>query len=816
MNFIGENLLPGQIGYFLITLAFTGSIVAAIAFFKSNAEKDALLKNSWFNIAKWSYLAASVSIVGIILCLLYILFNHLFEYEYAWKHSDRSLQMEYILSSLWEGQEGSFLLWAFWHAVLGLVIIFNKNRWVAGVAGVISIAQVLIMSMVLGIYFGDFQIGHNPFILIRNSGMLDAAPIFFDPQTGALRADYLSMIQDGNGLNATLQNYWMTIHPPMLFLGFAACIVPYAYALTGLINKDHSWTRPVLPWASFAAMSLGVGIMMGAAWAYESLNFGGYWAWDPVENASMVPWLILISGLHTNLIYVHAKYSLKSTYLFYILSFIFIIYSTYLTRSGVLGDTSVHSFTGNDMNWQLLTFIFAFLLPGIYFLIKRWKEIPTISKEENMYSREFWMFIGSLILFISGLIIIGKTSMPVFNKIFKTNIAQPEDVLFSYNQVQIFIALLIGILTAITQYFKYKNTPRGYFVKKIMLPTIISVIASLLISIFGNINYTQHGAGFLMAIHLALFASIYAVVANIGYIFIVLKGKIKVSGASVAHIGFGMILLGVLLSSSKKEILSINTTFKVFEKTKDEDPAENITLFKGVPTDMGKYMVTYLNDSINERDRKMYFHIHLETKDGKEEFDLYPYVLKNNKGSEGFGATPNSKHYWHSDIYAYVSAFQLATADTASFRNVEVAVGDTTFYSNGMLVLNNVAVNQSADNIPKLSDNQMSMTLDMTVISKTGNKYPIKPGVVVNNGNEIVQISDTAASQGLVVKFNKVSNTQSGKLEIGIKESNTLSDFLTLKVIKFPFVGVLWLGIIVMAIGFVLSMFQRASRRSNI
>ena len=733
----------------------------------------------------------------------------MFEYEYAWKHSDRSLQPEYIFSSLWEGQEGSFLLWAFWHAVLGLFIIFKKNNWSAGVAGTLSIAQIIIMSMVLGLYIGDLQIGHNPFILIRNSGLLESAPVFFD-STGQLRQDYLSLILDGSGLNATLQNYWMTIHPPILFLGFAATIIPYGFALTGLINNDHSWTKLVLPWASFAAASLGVGIMMGAAWAYESLNFGGYWAWDPVENASLVPWLILVSGLHTNLIYVHTKYSLKSTYLFYILSFVFIIYSTYLTRSGILGDTSVHSFTGNDMNWQLLTFIFTFFLTAAYFLIKRWKIIPSIKKEESMYSREFWMFIGSLILFISALIIIGKTSMPVFNKIFKTNIAQPEDVLFSYNQVQIFIGILVGLLTAVTQFLKYKDTPKSYFGKKILIATIISVVASLLISIFGNIDYTKHGAGFLMAIHLAIFASIYAIVANIWYIFIVLKGKIKISGASVAHVGFGMILLGVLLSSSKKEILSINTTFQVFEKTKDEDPAENITLFRNIPIDMGKYMVTYLNDSINTRDRKMYFHINFKTKDGKEEFNLYPYVLKNNKGNEGFGATPNSKHYWHSDIYAYVSAFQKATTDTATFRNVEMKVGDTTFYSGGMIVLNDVKVNSPEQSA---STDELSMTLDMTAISKTGEKYPINPGVTVRNGNEILPLNDTVSSQGLVIKFNKVSDSNRGNLEIGVKESLTINDFLTLKVIKFPFVAVLWLGIVVMAIGFVMSIFQRKSKR---
>lgn len=815
MNFIGEHLLPGQIGYFLITIAFVGSLVAAISFFKANGAKNDLEKNSWYRIGKISFSVVSLSIIGIISLLIYILFNRFFEYEYAWKHSDLSLQTEYVFSALWEGQEGSFLLWAFWHAILGMIIVWRKGKWSAGVAGVISVAQVVIISMILGIYIGHFQIGNNPFILIRNSGMLDAAPMFKDA-AGNLRADYLSMISDGSGLNATLQNYWMTIHPPMLFIGFASTIIPFAFAFTGLINKDHTWTKPALPWSSFSAAVLGVGIMMGAAWAYESLNFGGYWAWDPVENASLVPWLILVAGLHTNLIFVHSGYSLKSTYLFYTLSFLFILYSTYLTRSGVLGDTSVHAFTGIDINWQLLTLLLLFCIPSIALLIKRWKTIPSVKKEEQMYSREFWMFIGALVMVVGALIIIGKTSTPVFNKIFGTSIAQPEDVLFSYNQIQIFIGLIISVLTAITQYLKYKDTTPAYFGRKILWPTIISVIVSVLISIFGNIDYTTHGAGFLLAIHLALFASVYTIIANAGYLFVVLKGKIKVSGASVAHIGFGMILLGILLSSAKKEVMSVNTTFQVFEKTKDEDPAENITLFKGIPTDMGKYTVTYLNDSINDRSRKMFFHIHVEPKEGKGAFNLFPYVLRNNKGSEGFGATPNSKHYWNKDIYAYVSAFQKASADTASFRNVEMKVGDTSFYSNGIITLNKVEINAPNKNIPSLSKDELSMTLDMTVTSKSGQSYPLQPGVIVRNGNEVIPVPDTANSQGLVIRFNKVNDSNKGNLDIGIKESSTVNDFITLKVLKFPFVGVLWLGIIVMGIGFLMSVAQRLTQQNRL
>src|SRR5690606_38158729 len=149
------------------------------------------------------------------------------------------------------------------------------------------------------------------------------APIF-------ARADYLSFVTDGNGLNPLLQNYWMVIHPPTLFLGFASTLVPFAYAIASLWKKDYSgWVNPVLPWTLFSAAMLGTGILMGGAWAYEALSFGGFWAWDPVENASLVPWITLIAGLHTLVIFKSTGHALRATFIFFIATFVLILYSTF-------------------------------------------------------------------------------------------------------------------------------------------------------------------------------------------------------------------------------------------------------------------------------------------------------------------------------------------------------------------------------------------------------------------------------------------------------------------------------------------------------
>ena len=843
MIYNGEHLLPGQIGHFFGLLSVVASLLATIFYLSVHfLPEDSIEKKKWLQFARAFFFLETVSIFAIFGVLYYIISNHYHEYYYAWNHSSRSLQLKYILACFWEGSEGSFLLWSFWHCILGWIIIWKSKKFEAPVMFIISLAQFALATMVVGVYLWDHNIGTNPFILWRDQ--MPQMPIFSNP-------DYLQYprVYEGNDLNVLLQNYWMVIHPPVLFLGFASTIVPFAFAIAGMMQKTKDWIKPALPWAVFSGAVLGLGIMMGGAWAYESLSFGGYWAWDPVENASLVPWLVMIAGFHTNLVYKNTGYSLRSTYMFYIFSFCLVLYSTFLTRSGILGDTSVHAFTESGMNVQLYLFLNLFvwvptvlatnkknmqlLIVGVYLTLNIlsyfypvftlvsmltsfvWLSLllrehaPANAKEESNYSREFWMFIASMVFFLAGIIIIAKTSVPIYNKIFNQNIAPPENREFEYNRIQVFIAIIIGVLTAVTQYLKYKITNDLYFGKKIFRSTVLSIAFAAFISIKGNISYDKQGIGFLIAIHVAIFAAVFAIVSNVNYIFSVLRGSIKLAGASVAHVGFGMVLLGILLSSSKKTILSNNNTgIAVFQKSKMEDPAENVTLFKGVPIDMGKYMVTYVKDTFNDVERKRFFQIDFRKKHTKETFSVYPDIAKNNKGMEGFAANPASKHYWDRDVFVYISAFEENKKDdTATFRNIAMKVGDTSFYSNGMLVMNSIKLNPT--DVPvKIASGDTVLILNMTVITKDGRKFPAYPGIRLNH-NSMIQLTDTVIAQNLVLKFNKMVDPKLGTIELGVKESKALSNLVTLKVIEFPMINLLWLGVIVMVTGMIIALKQR-------
>ena len=831
MDFTGEHLLPGKIGHFFLLLSLVSSIGATVSYFlsvqKSRAAgswHDFSVNSSsvqWKKLARLFFIIEVVSVFAVFSILFYIIYNHYFEYKYAWQHSSKSLEPKYLLSCFWEGQEGSFLLWSIWHCILGLIFIRKEKEWEAPVMTVVSFAQVLLATMIIGVTVFDLQIGSNPFILTRNTSLFDAAPVFHNVD-GSLRADYLSLIQDGNDLNPLLQNYWMVIHPPVLFLGFASTIIPFAFAVGGLWTKRFTeWTKPALSWSLFSAGALGLGIMMGAAWAYESLNFGGYWAWDPVENASLVPWLILVAGIHTLLIFRHTGNALRTTNLFLILSFLFVLYSTYLTRSGDLQDTSVHAFTGEGITtWHLRILLLIFMLPAFVLLIKRYKQIPFVAKEEETSSREFWMFVGSLILFLSALLIIGMTSIPVFNKIatlftsdeslFKP-LATGDDSAYSYNRIQIFVAIILGAFTAFGMYLKYKTTGKQ-FLKKLLWPTVAGLAVATLILAFGNINYNEKGFGYMAAIWIAVVASVYSLIANASYIFTGVKGKLKKAGGSIAHVGFAMLLLGILVSSSKKEVLSLyrGGIPAFFGEGSKENPGENVTLIQGMKTDMGQYWVTYDKDSAHPKKSLWFYNLKFETKDGDEQFTLKPNAFVNYKGNMGLMANPDAKHYWNYDVFTYITSLPdpEKAEDTASFKPVDLHVGDTTFYSNGYLVLEDI---KSGRNVPgfDLGPNDSVSVASIKVTSKNATSYTTN-ALLVNQAGGAFPYPDTVMSESLVLQLQKV---QGSEVQLGIKESNAILKYVTLKAYKFPFINLVWAGTILMIFGFFISAVHRRERK---
>lgn len=684
VQYIGEHLLPGVFGHLAIILLFCSSLFSVVSYYyASKSELDS--KGAWTKMGRVGFFLHTISLLTIIFVLFYVMVNKYYEYSYAQAHVSDDLSMKYILSAFWEGQEGSFILWMFWHIVLGWVIIWKDKSWEAPVLMFLCLVEAVLASMILGIHIemGDFiyKVGSNPTTLVRD---VFQAPIFE-------KADYVSLLR-GTGLNPLLQNYWMTIHPPTLFLGFASATIPFTYAAAGLFTGRHrEWLQPALKWGLFSAGMLGTGILMGSAWAYEALTFGGYWAWDPVENMSFVPWLILVAGVHTNLIARNTGRAIKSTYIYYCLTFVLVLYSTYLTRSGILGDTSAHAFTEMGLEPQLI-FLVAFfaLLSAVLFMAKS-KIIPVHEKEESIYSREFWMFTGALVLLFSGMIIAASTSLPVLNAIIE--IYDPEfvgtviqDPIPHFNKFQIWISVLVTIMSATAIHMRYRsggwnNKSKLKFVKSQLIHAAIASVLTFLFSLWVDFFHWKYA--------LLSFCAMYTITSNASYLISRAKAAASMAAAVLSHMGFGMMILGIVTSGLNESVVTTNA-FAMKGLIDDKDLATSIRLIKEKPMFVNDYWITYESDTIEGQTRTFKIKFQKEDKNKSiiDSFYVYPNILFSNDLTKVAASNPDAKHFIGKDIFTSIASLPLAQQDikfakeeedSLQYISHELYIGDTIF-----------------------------------------------------------------------------------------------------------------------------------------
>ena len=679
---------------------------------------------------------------------------------------------------------------------------------------IVAFSQVFLTSMLLGVQIFGERIGSSPFILLREAvNLKDMAPVVFaDPENFK---NYLKFITDGRGLNPLLQNYWMVIHPPTLFLGFASMIVPFAYAVTGLWQKKYKeWVKPAMPWALFAVMILGTGIIMGSFWAYEALNFGGFWAWDPVENASIIPWLTLIAGVHVMIAFKNTGHSFFTAIILIIISFVLVLYASFLTRSGILGETSVHSFTDLGMFGHLILYNVVFLTIPVVLLIIRWKELPITNKDEETYSREFWMFIGALVITVACIQVIFSTSVPVFNAAFGTKFAPPIDAIKYYNQWQAPFAILVTVISGFAQFMKYKRTDIRKFYSSLIASIVFAIVITAgfvyLTNIYTNLMYI-----------LLTFSCVFAILANARVLAQGLGGKRKLVGAAVAHMGFALLLIGALVAAATNKPISINTTnfipVKDFEKA--EKPGENIVLYKNEPKKMGRYTVTYTRDTTIAPNTiyTLNFRVYDEkTGKLKEDFELNPHVQANEK--MGLIASPDTKHYFTYDVYTHITSAPDKKAmhedheghspeeNYKAPRIVNVKAGDTLHTSSGIITIKSLNNKPEAKSLV-LAENDLAVGLPLEV-EVNGKVYKTEPIFLVK-GNNTFDFARNIDELGLRFRFTKILPDQ-GKVELQVFEKpQQAKDWVVFKSIEFPYINLYWAGTIVMVIGFLLSILRR-------
>jgi cytochrome c-type biogenesis protein CcmF len=826
----------GNLGHFLIIASFVSALVATYGYVKSVYAVELAEKASWATYARTVFIAHSVFVVGIVVTLFYIIHNHYFEYHYAYSHTSSILPVYYQVSSFWEGQEGSFLLWIFWNVILGLVLIKTNKNWEAPIMAVFALVQGFLVSMILGsVFLLDVKIGSSPFLLLRD--VIDA-PIF--------KTDPNFIPADGTGLNPLLQNYWMVIHPPTLFLGFATTLVPFAYCIAGLwLGKFREWVRPALPWALFSGVVLGVGILMGGYWAYETLNFGGYWNWDPVENAVYVPWIVLIGAIHTMIAFKKSDNALKAAIILVISTFILIIYATFLTRSGILGDSSVHSFTDLGLSGQLLIYLLVFIGISVYLTARAWKKLPSEPEETSTYSREFWIFMGATVLCLMGFQVLIPTSMPVYNALLEmvgieSNLAPPVDAIGFYTQFQLWFSILIALLSGTGQFFWWKKMDKNALKNELMVPAIISLVLSAFVFIVAKITHLPY--------MLLLTAGIYSIVANSKILLRVAKSNYKLSGGAIAHIGIALMLIGILFSSGYSKIISINNTGLVWhEDLPDDVNQKNLLLFLNEPRKMKDYSLNYkgirkmvanvpeyvdinllentfdptkavakkdivisgisyfeAGDTVSLKNHETsYFEINYERTNGKS-FTLYPTVQVN-KQMEMTVYSPDISRTAGMDLYTHIRTFPDPEEDTEWSETEEknIKIGETFIVNDFIAELKEV---KKIDKIRGVTLEKEDVAVKAVIeVQGSGENYTVEPIYIIKD-RMAGRIPDIANEVGVKISLLNI-DPKTGSFTFGV--NTTQKDWVILEAVEKPLINVLWIGTLIMVLGFIMAIHRR-------
>jgi cytochrome c-type biogenesis protein CcmF len=457
-----------DIGHLILLTALVLAAFGIIVGYFGGQRRNTRLIQSSFNAV---YAVAGLVFIAAVI-LWYGLLTDAFQLSYVWNHSERALPTFYKFSALWGGQAGSLLFWCLLLSGYSAVVAFaNRQRHQVIMPYVNSVLLTTSLFFLILLVFAT-----DPFARVG----------FLPP--------------DGQGLNPLLQNYWMIIHPVMLYLGYVGMAVPFAFAVGALISKrlDNEWVRTVRRWTLIPWMFLSAGIIMGSQWAYMELGWGGYWAWDPVENASFLPWLTGTAFLHSIIIQEQRGILKVWNVVLIWLTYFLVILGTFTTRSGIL--ESVHSFARSDVGPYFLSFLIIILFGFLWLLFDR---LPLLRGEHtiNSYtSREAaflannWLFAGIAFATLWG------TFFPMFSEILtgeRISVAAPF-----FNKVNGPLFLMLLLLMGVAPLLGWRHTSLAAFRKQFTIPILTAIAVGALVFVLARSLYPMIGlaiCGFVVA-----------------------------------------------------------------------------------------------------------------------------------------------------------------------------------------------------------------------------------------------------------------------------------------------------------------------------
>ena len=760
-------------------------------------------------VARVAYGVTVVCGVGAFARLMYLVVHKQYQFDYVFRYVSNDLGYPFLAAATWAGQEGSFLLWTLWTCIIGVLVMWKAGRWEARVMPICVTALCFLYGILHWL---------SPFAAtVRPEGW---------------PADFPWPPTNGQGLNPSLQNYWMAIHPPTIFFGFSSLLVPFAYGIAAMIWREYeSWAPRVMPWVLLTVATLGLGLFMGGYWAYETLGWHGFWAWDPVENASLFPWLGALGLLH-GLIVQKSRGGMGRTNLFLaIVAWMLFLYGTFLTRSGVLSGFSVHAFDmiGRSALVLLIVMIAFYGLLGFGLLGWRWKRIPGRPISDAALSRDTAMVLAVTLMIAACTFVAIGTSWPLLSRLGVIRAIPGLSAFYSakgmsvqapfYNKVGSMLLIPALLVMGAVPFLAWGKTNPDKFLWRVIIPWFCAIGGGALILWFALV---QSGKGFpvdtprwlVVAIGtLGLFAGF----ANIALAWKVLRVKSVTVGGWLAHVGIGLLFVGTVLANVYEQTVGFNLiegdrpvqtpfgySLQFAGWTHDGKPAQEVArewwqFGHGVKIRLARTSST--GDSA---------HGDLNSSTpGSDAFIVTAPVFHNQQlemnarpGEPTTMRWPVIHHELFRDVY-------IAIADDPKLERVHVTIapGET---------LPIPATDYQIHYVRFYRQGQFGMAgtvmgAEMELITPNGKHIPIRPGLMLGGDagptpvNEMIpQLPGAAILEGGVD-----AATKAVTVAFELPEAPALWR-VPVSVTNKPFIGLVWLGVLLMGLGAVVAMVRRA------
>jgi cytochrome c-type biogenesis protein CcmF len=527
-------MLP--IGTTLIVCAVVAALGSSVSYALVPAGRTRLLR--WGRVGVWASLGFAAAAAALILALFVA---QRYDIRYVFDYSSRELEFRYRVAAVWAGQPGSLIVWALAGLICAPLLIRRTRQFEPYVLAPLMFLQAILIV---------FMLFRNPFV-----------PTALDTVPAGLLQD--GVITDGRGLNPQLHNVWMVIHPPTLFLGYGVLGVPFSMALAALWRRDYDgWIKMALPWTIAGWVILGIALTMGGYWAYESLGWGGYWGWDPVENAALVPWLTGAALMHGMLVQRTHGGLRRANFFLAILTYVLVFYASFLTRSGVLGSFSVHSFVEEGLKGVMLGAMGVLIVGSLALLFARWRDVPRKEMSESLLSRDTAFVLLMLTFVTVALIVAFGTSIPWITSIqglsysleqfFSRAFALDDGSRYSgqafgdgrfgllpdfFKRTTTPLALILAILMALGPLLGWRDTN----VRKLLFALRWPFVAMVIVTSIGMVLGVRDG----MSIAFLAIAT-FAAGSNLLMIIRTLRSGWLRIGGYLSHVGMALLLVGVV------------------------------------------------------------------------------------------------------------------------------------------------------------------------------------------------------------------------------------------------------------------------------